>query len=154
MKMGVVKGWVGGLGRGYGKEALWAFKLSFEQWLCVYLLVYLFFIFFFVEVKRKAMVKGLLKIISRLIVRPPFILSSHLSPLLFYFIFHVFHHRASVSSPFYLFFYLLFSLFFFSQYFFLSDQVFTATKFHERAPTDTHSNRQTNEQLIRGKANI
>lgn len=109
--MGVVKRWVGGLGRGYGQEALWAFKLSFEQWLCVYLLVYLFFIFFFVEVKRKAMVKGLLKIISRLIVRPPFILSSHLSPLLFYFIFHVFHHRASVSSPLYPFLSFIFIIF-------------------------------------------
>lgn len=121
---------------------------------CIFTCIFIFYIFF-VEVKRKAMVKGLLKIISRLIVRPPFILSSHLSPLLFYFIFHVFHHRASVSSPFYLFFLsFIFIIFFFSQYFFLSDQVFTATKFHEGAPTDTHSNRQTNEQLIRGKANI
>lgn len=79
---------------------------------CIFTCIFIFYIFF-VEVKRKAMVKGLLKIISRLIVRPPFILSSHLSPLLFNFIFHVFHHRASVSSPLYLFFNLLFSLFFF-----------------------------------------
>lgn len=143
--MGVVKGWVGGLGRGYGMMALWAFKLSFEQWLCVYLLVYLFFIFFFVEVKRKAMVKGLLKIISRLIVRPPFILSSHLSPLLFYFIFHVFHHRASVSSPLYPFLSFIFIIFFSPNTSFFRIKCSQQRNFtKERRQTRTRTDRRTN----------
>lgn len=52
---------------------------------CVLSNGYVYIYIYIVEVKRKAVVKGIIKIISRVIVQPPFIRLSHFSPSLFYF---------------------------------------------------------------------